>query len=110
MGHLAPKNHYRAHRTSWWVEDPRYNVPQLADFYLAAVDDQAQIRKARLKLYFSHAQLVSASIYLQHALDIERIDPTMKPFALAKYQTASIALLRTFLEYVFPLPAFDAID
>ena len=64
-------------------------------------DIQCQIRQARVRLYFHYATLLAASMSLQHALDTEASDPTFKPFALAKYQTAALALLECFQTEMF---------
>ena len=40
--------------------------------------------------------LTAASIKLQHAFGLEGIDPGGVAFALAKYQTAALAILTTF--------------
>ncbi|KAL8278142.1 hypothetical protein RQP46_009466 [Phenoliferia psychrophenolica] len=77
----------------WWET---WNMRIMIGLSGSGASGQAQIRHARLKLYHSHAKLMSASITLQHALDIEASDPTLKPFALAKYQGAAIAILQTF--------------
>jgi len=60
-------------------------------------DSQSQIRQARIKIYYHYASLLVASIALQNALDH---DPAYTPFALAKYQTAALALLNTFRDDV----------
>lgn len=68
---------------------------------MAFPDLQSQIRQARVQLYYHYATLLAASMCLQHALDTEEADPTFKPFALAKYQTASLALLQCFQDEMF---------
>ncbi|KAL8277952.1 hypothetical protein RQP46_009584 [Phenoliferia psychrophenolica] len=56
-------------------------------------EEQKAIQRARYNLYFGYAQLILASVGLQHSLEV---DSTYAPFALAKLQTAALAVLHTF--------------
>ncbi|KAM0747452.1 hypothetical protein T439DRAFT_328698 [Meredithblackwellia eburnea MCA 4105] len=51
------------------------------------------LQRARFKLYFGYAQLVIASVGLQHILES---DSSEAAFALAKYQAAALSILHVF--------------
>lgn len=57
---------------------------------------QKAIQRARYHLFFGYAQLILASVGLQHSLDL---DSSYAPFALAKYQTAALGMLHAFRDH-----------
>lgn len=59
-------------------------------------DEQQAIRQARIKLYSHNAHLMVASVILQLAVSNDK--DGYAAFALAKFQTAALALLHTFLD------------
>ncbi|KAL8286867.1 hypothetical protein RQP46_003873 [Phenoliferia psychrophenolica] len=83
------------------LEDSR--VFTQTEFLGLLEQSQKAIQRARGALFSGYAQLILASVFLQHSLDV---DPSYTLFALGKYQTAALQVLHSFRDD-FAAPGFS---